>query len=573
MSTAYTQVDGNGPDDAELVRRAVEGDDAAFDVLVLRHRQSVLSAARSALGSHDEAEDVAQQAFLDAFAGLPGLREPELFRAWLLTITKRCAVRRRSRIVTWFSASELEEAVVYPLGAPPVDHAHADLKERVRAALQELSARSREVVTLHYLDGYACREIGLRLAIPEGTVRRILHESRKSLRVSMGVEPRGGSKPMTATRDGERGPRDMEWWINGNWPGPIMSTTLARTVCLVANKTPMTIKQISKAVDANEQYVKEALQPLAPEGLMHEAENGRFRAGFIALDAADWIEVTKDVRRQGAALADSLIPDLPALEAAWNETPKSDQGFAWAEGIWPMLAIMVLNIGLRRNGAPAGPQPEEPARASGKRYWAGGREEVSPEHVLWCTGFNNTGGGSGFGYGCFWSYGLPFDRPGLGLADDHKQVLKALVSGAPDADAVAQMTGQPLERAREIMAKVLEIGLARRSGDELALTFPVFRKEDDEVLAPVVDGIAGRLSREIAQKATAGVSDLLRKLGYGHLEEQSHQWRMWLEGNVAGEALRELFNRGILPHPGDPAPLSFATIGWVGDLRLRRWEP
>ena len=568
---ALTQNGANGASDAELASRAARGDAAAFDLLVLRHRQSVLTAARTTLGSRDEAEDAAQQAFLDAFAGLPGLREPERFRAWLMTITKRCAMRRRGGLVHWPNGLDLTEAVVRPLGTPEPDHGHDELKERVRAALAELSARSRQVVTLHYLDGYACREIGLRLAIPEGTVKRILHESRNSLRVSMGVAKTGGIEPMKGTKEIKRGPRDMAWWINGNWPGPIMSTTFARTICLVANKTPMTIKQIASAVDANEQYVKEAIQPLVAEGLLQETENGRYRAGFVALEAADWIEVTKDVRRQGVTLADALIPDLPALEAAWNKTAKPDQGYVWSDGIWPTLAILVLNIGTRRNGAPETKQ-EAPARASGKLYWAGGREDVSPEHVLWCTGFDNTGAGSGFGCGVFWSYGLPFGRPRVGRTDERQQALAALANGATHADAVATATGQSPEQAREVLGKAVEIGLVRRSGDDLVLTFPVFRQEDDEILAPVVDEIAARLSRGILQDAIAGVPDLLRKLGYGHLEDQFHQWRMWLEGDVAGEALRELFNRGILPHPGDPAPISFCMIGWVGDLRLRRWE-
>jgi len=569
-SKALTQNGANGATDAELVRRAAQGDAAAFDLLVLRHRQSALSAARAALGSRDEAEDAAQQAFVDAFAGLPGLREPERFRAWLMTITKRCALRRRGGLVHWPNMLDLPETVVRPLGAPEPDHGHNELRERVRAALDELSARSRQVVTLHYLDGYACREIGLRLAIPEGTVKRILHESRNSLRVSMGVRTTGGIETMTATKDLKRGPRDMAWWINGDWPGPFMSTTLARSICLAANKRPKTVKQIAELVDANEQYVREALQPLVGEGLVQETENGRYRAGFVALEAADWIEVTRDVRKQGVMLADALIPDLAALEAAWNRTPKPDQGFAWAEGIWPTLAILVLNIGLKRNGVPL-PQIEPPSRAGGKRYWAGGSEEVPPEHVLWCTGFNNTGGGSGFGYGYLWSYGMPFKRPAVGWPDEQRHALGALADGAADADAVAQITGQAPEQARELLGKAVEIGLVCRSGDDLALTFPVFREEDDGVLAPVVDKIAGRLSREIVQDATAGVPDLLRKLGYGHLEEQFHEWRAWLEGNVAGEALRELLNRGILPHPGDPAPMSFCMIGWVGELRLMRW--
>ncbi|NIR02229.1 MAG: hypothetical protein GTN78_18875, partial [Gemmatimonadales bacterium] len=110
--------------------------------------------------------------------------------------------------------------------------------DRVTAHLRELSSRSRRVVTLHYLDGYSCREIGNQLSIPEGTVKRILHESRNSLRASMGIAvPRAtGGRAMKA----KTGPRHLVWWINGNWPGPYMQGLLPQSICLAVNKTAKT---------------------------------------------------------------------------------------------------------------------------------------------------------------------------------------------------------------------------------------------------------------------------------------------------------------------------------------------
>jgi hypothetical protein len=71
--------------------------------------------------------------------------------------------------------------------------------------------------------------------------------------------------------------------------------------------------------------------------------------------------------------------------------------------------------------------------------------------------------------------------------------------------------------------------------------------------------------------ATADIADRLRALGYGHLEEQFGEWRRWLEGNVAGEALRELVKRGVLPEPGNPAPMNFCMLGWIGTLLGLEW--
>ena len=83
--------------DARLVRRVLAGDEPAFDELVRRHRESVLSVTRGVLDDWDEAEDAAQEAFLEALRGLRGLRRGERFRAWLGTIARRSALRRVRR--------------------------------------------------------------------------------------------------------------------------------------------------------------------------------------------------------------------------------------------------------------------------------------------------------------------------------------------------------------------------------------------------------------------------------------------------------------------------------------------
>jgi len=175
----------HGDIDTTLIRQTLAGDLTAFDELVLRHRRAMLSIATSLLGDRDLAEDVTQQALLEAFRGLHGLQEGTKLRPWLLTITRRCAFHRRARQHP--SPLEFSEAVIYPQHAPiPQDN---DIAECVRASLEELSTRHRRIVTLHYLDGYSCREIGARLNLPTGTIKRILHESRASLRGSTALLP------------------------------------------------------------------------------------------------------------------------------------------------------------------------------------------------------------------------------------------------------------------------------------------------------------------------------------------------------------------------------------------------
>src|SRR2546430_1795427 len=82
-------------DDNELVERALKGDASAFDELVIRHGPAMYRAALAALGSAMDAEDVMQDACLLAYRKLSHFRGDASFKTWLLTITWRCALRRR----------------------------------------------------------------------------------------------------------------------------------------------------------------------------------------------------------------------------------------------------------------------------------------------------------------------------------------------------------------------------------------------------------------------------------------------------------------------------------------------
>src|SRR5512135_1427679 len=84
--------------DEALVVTALLGDLDAFDTLASRYRPAVIRTARAIVGAED-AEDVAQEAFLLAFKALPSLEEPAKFAVWLSAITRHFSYRfaRRER--------------------------------------------------------------------------------------------------------------------------------------------------------------------------------------------------------------------------------------------------------------------------------------------------------------------------------------------------------------------------------------------------------------------------------------------------------------------------------------------
>ncbi|MBC8078365.1 MAG: hypothetical protein H7Y32_19965, partial [Chloroflexales bacterium] len=88
----------NPHDDAALVAQVLAGERAAFEPLLLRHSPSVERLCRRLLGSASEAEDVAQEASIQAFLGLRQLQQPARFGPWLHAIAAnlaRKALRRR----------------------------------------------------------------------------------------------------------------------------------------------------------------------------------------------------------------------------------------------------------------------------------------------------------------------------------------------------------------------------------------------------------------------------------------------------------------------------------------------
>jgi RNA polymerase sigma factor (sigma-70 family) len=132
-----------------------------------------------------EAEDVTQEALLQAFLGLPRLREPTRFGSWLCGIVLNLAkMRLRERRRTRPFAS-LDGGRVVPsslAAARPEDVLEArELHEVVRTAVDRLPVRQREVVLRYYVEGLTCQEIAALLGEPAGTVRVRLHRARARL--------------------------------------------------------------------------------------------------------------------------------------------------------------------------------------------------------------------------------------------------------------------------------------------------------------------------------------------------------------------------------------------------------
>lgn len=184
--------------DGELVRRTLEGDSAAFTVLVRRHERRVYSVALRMLGRPEDASDASQDAFLTAFTKLDRFRGEAAFSTWLHRVTVNACydiLRKRTRQPLLHAAGD--DPRPPEQGPPAPDHA-----DRVAVALDAAEALGRvpeefrAALILADVEDLPYEEISQILQVPLGTVKSRVHRGRIALAEAMGLrEPRAPAEP------------------------------------------------------------------------------------------------------------------------------------------------------------------------------------------------------------------------------------------------------------------------------------------------------------------------------------------------------------------------------------------
>lgn len=176
--------------DAELVERARNGDRDAFGELVERHQQAVFRTALAALRSREDAEEVAQEAFISALERIHGFRGDASFKTWLLTITWNRALDRRRHVGLWLRRFVSRDSAGHPDFASPNPSQESSLADsqaraEVRRLVRKLPAKYRDPVLLSASGEHTFEEIGALLGIPVGTAKWRAMEGRRLLRQKM----------------------------------------------------------------------------------------------------------------------------------------------------------------------------------------------------------------------------------------------------------------------------------------------------------------------------------------------------------------------------------------------------
>lgn len=179
--------------DRALVERALAGEESAFRLIFIRHREDAARIVCRMLGPSPEVEDVVQEIFLHVYRSLGSFRGDARFSTWLyrlsVNVTRMHLRSKRSR--PRFADVEVPEA---PSPDAPVLDPSEQVERRHRVSalyrlLERMTDKKREVLVLHDFEGMAAKEIADTLGIPVLTVRTRLFYARKELYAAMAADP------------------------------------------------------------------------------------------------------------------------------------------------------------------------------------------------------------------------------------------------------------------------------------------------------------------------------------------------------------------------------------------------
>ncbi len=178
--------------DAELIERWQAGDLGAFEQLIKRHERKVFRLLLRMLGSREEAQDVAQEAFLSLHRHGHRFRGDSRFSTFVYRVAANAALNRRRSLgrsnarVKGLQQRQLAGDDLPSSPRNPEDAtAGAETQARVQDALLELPQDLRLAVVMYDIEGLSYREIAGALEVPEGTVKSRIHRARNALRESL----------------------------------------------------------------------------------------------------------------------------------------------------------------------------------------------------------------------------------------------------------------------------------------------------------------------------------------------------------------------------------------------------
>ena len=177
-------------EEMRIIAKVLDGDTNAFEALVEDQKKVVFNLALRMLGNEEDAYDISQEAFLKAYTNLSSFRGDCKFSSWLYKLTTNLCLdfirkRNRQKVIPLVYEDEDGDSEYMDIPdesfSPEIQTEQKQLRESVRAGLNQLPAQQREILVLREIGGLRYDEIGRQLDLEEGTVKSRIFRARKKL--------------------------------------------------------------------------------------------------------------------------------------------------------------------------------------------------------------------------------------------------------------------------------------------------------------------------------------------------------------------------------------------------------
>ena len=192
-----------------LIERASQGDDGAFNQIVLAYRKRIMGTISRLIGRPEDVEDVAQEVFMRLYYSLDQLRSLNVFEPWLYRLTVNTCydyLRKQRRRQESRMAELSEQQVVMADAAAAGDQRteevrRAGVREFVQGLLEEVSEEDRLLLTLKEVEGLSLKELEQVYGVNENALKVRLYRARQ--RVLRAYEKSGGESRVKSGSTGE----------------------------------------------------------------------------------------------------------------------------------------------------------------------------------------------------------------------------------------------------------------------------------------------------------------------------------------------------------------------------------
>ncbi len=321
--------------DSRLVRQTLHGRRDSFDRLVERHIHGVYAVALARTQNHADAEDVVQDAFIQAYTALDQLREPGKFSGWVTTIARNGAsklmVRRKRELDSLATQSGTPEP------ATP-DPSQGELHALLREQLDGLDADAREILLLHYFAGYSAREIAARLEISREAALKRLQRSREKLaavlveRLEGALEGQRGDVKKLAGRIAL-----LVAAISAPWASQQVAAASAGRWLMVTGGAMACVALVSILIWRSFDFGAEPIQNVPPADVTRDEEPAVEPASVVVASTPP-VEAVEEVATPEASM---VVEETPkSLEGWWTLHSPRDQEIL---SDWPASATVALS--------------------------------------------------------------------------------------------------------------------------------------------------------------------------------------------------------------------------------------